>query len=699
VDVKFGVEGAAVPTTTIGHRIDIQILRAVAVLSVVIGHFWPDALPGGFTGVDVFFVISGFLITSLLVREVSRDSVVHLGQFWVRRVRRIFPAAIVVIIAVVVAVMVIGAPDQLTILSRHVIASSFSGENLVLGWDAVDYDHQGDSTSPLQHFWSLAVEEQFYLVWPILVAAIALLTRKRRSTFARVALVVVTVIGVTSLVYALVIGHHSPSNYFDPFARAWELAVGALIAIMTARRTNRRTPRQRLVLASWVVLAASFFVPGLTELTPGLGVVPAVLSTAAIIGLSSGLNSRPKFIPLRFAQRVGEWVGDRSYSLYLWHWPLVILAPLALESDLVDWQKFAAIAIAIALSDLSFRFIERPVRLLQARALRQPFLVLPVAGILSAALAIASIVVPTTTTEQPVVPVSASIMNYDPIATTTPDYSPQFPYVTPNCNGAAAAVFTCDRSEKVTVDESSVNLMAPTTSTCHYDTPKYVDDCVLGDVAGTTRIAFVGDSHARSLWKAMDIVGKRAGVQVHMFMHIACPYGKSLSTLCDGYNASIRSMLLKQHFDFILFAQRAYPDKQGTNFEQTRDAYKKSFRELVHAGKQIVVIKDNPLLTTRELRCVTQHFRDTSSCIVTRTSAFHTTDYAAESAIALGVPLIDLTDIYCDPMNCRTAIGGFRMFKDVHHLSNAFAATLAPFIWNDLRSFGFFAEAPINEVR
>jgi len=136
---------------------------------VILGHFWPDRLPGGFTGVDVFFVISGFLITTQIITEVQRSSRLNLVAFWMRRIRRIFPAAVSVIAAVAVTVLWIGSPDQLDILKRHVTASALSAENLLLSWDAVDYNHQGDTTSPLQHFWSLAVEEQFYLVWPLLI--------------------------------------------------------------------------------------------------------------------------------------------------------------------------------------------------------------------------------------------------------------------------------------------------------------------------------------------------------------------------------------------------------------------------------------------------------------------------------------------------------------------------------------------------
>lgn len=144
------------------HRVDLQILRAVAVLSVAIYHFWPSALPGGFAGVDVFFVISGFLITSLIAREIERTGKLNLANFWIRRIRRIFPAAATVIVFVVIAVATFGGPRQISSLASHTIASVFSAENFLLWWESTDYDAGTNSASPLQHYWSLAVEEQFF---------------------------------------------------------------------------------------------------------------------------------------------------------------------------------------------------------------------------------------------------------------------------------------------------------------------------------------------------------------------------------------------------------------------------------------------------------------------------------------------------------------------------------------------------------
>jgi len=201
------------------NRSDVQYLRALAVVSVVVYHFWPDRLVSGFLGVDVFFVISGFLISSLILREVSATGTVRLTAFWVRRIRRIFPAAITVIIATAVATFLSGSTAHILAIGRHIFASTFSFENILLGLDATDYDRRNDMTSPLQHYWSLSVEEQFYLAWPSIVIGAVWLATKSGVSVRRMLGIAVVVIAAASLVYAIVVAQGASSYYFDTFAR------------------------------------------------------------------------------------------------------------------------------------------------------------------------------------------------------------------------------------------------------------------------------------------------------------------------------------------------------------------------------------------------------------------------------------------------------------------------------------------------
>ena len=682
------------------QRADIQALRAVAVISVVAYHFWPNRLPAGFAGVDVFFVVSGFLITSLLVREVAATGRLSLLDFWVRRVRRIFPAAIVVIGFVIASVWLIGSPDQLEILSRHSFASAFSAENVLLSLDSVDYDRSTDSTSPLQHYWSLAVEEQFYLIWPLVIAVIAMFTPPPpRGGLRRVASITVVVICIASFVYATMLSKEMAGTYFDPFARAWELAVGAFVAIrFDGKPANPRYPPRAVVRIAWIVLIASFTIPSLADHVPGWGVAPAVLATAVVIGAPS----MPRRSTARWYTRVVRvtilWLGDRSYSIYLWHWPFALLTPIALR-DVLTWpEKLLAIGIIMVLSDLSYRFIENPVRRLKKSWSHRSFFVMPFAGVISALVVGVSFLVPLNSSIAAIEvdrTIAMQTMQQDPLPDSTKNFVAEYPFVTPNCEGAAASVFPCNKSSVVTYSPNSVPIRPPDSETCTRpgDTISSFD-CVVGDLEGLRSIALVGDSHARTLWKALDLVGQRAGVQVHEFLHGGCPYGKSEDPQCQKVNRAVRAALLSMSFDLVVFAQEAFNENGKQPFKQVPDGFEASFGELDRLEIPFVVIRDNPVLTENQLDCVKRNFTDTTPCVIPRNKAFMITDYAAQTASKLSAQIIDFSEIYCDETTCRTAIGGVPMYRDNHHFTAVFGATLAPFLWNDLRELGYFSDAP-----
>lgn len=353
-----------------GTRSEIQALRAVAVLAVVLYHLWPGKLTGGFVGVDIFFVISGFLITSHLLREVTREGTVRLGQFWARRIRRLLPAAFVVLGVALIATLMLMSWSEWKQGLREIIASAFYIENWALARDSVDYLAAENSPTLVQHYWSLSVEEQFYIVWPLLILG-ALWAAKRLKADAAwqnrammIALIVVFVVSLaTSVVWT---NTSSASAYFATPTRAWEFAAGGLLAFLPARVAAPSTTRRGVALhliAGWGGLAAIGFTvvqydgsvpfPSYTALLP-------VLGTAAVIWAGESAHSwSPTLIgksgPI-------QWIGDVSYSLYLWHWPLVVLYPLIQGHPIGIKGGVALLTIMIALAWLSKRYIEDPFR-------------------------------------------------------------------------------------------------------------------------------------------------------------------------------------------------------------------------------------------------------------------------------------------------------------------------------------------------
>ncbi|MCU1602898.1 MAG: hypothetical protein JWO22_3607, partial [Frankiales bacterium] len=305
-------------------RRDIQALRAVAVGAVVLYHLFPKRLTGGFVGVDVFFVISGYLITSQLSRELLTTGRVALGEFWARRIRRLLPAAFMVLAGCLVTL--VAAMPRVTWQNNltQIGASAVYLQNWVLGHDAVDYLHAEDSPSLAQHYWSLSVEEQFYVFWPLLLGLAVLLARRlgRLSSRSAIVLVLATVAVASFVVSVLMTRSNPPLAFFATQTRAWEFGVGALLTQIPKGWAARLRPALAwvglaVVVVSCVRLSGSHAFPGAIAAVPVLG--------AALFLLGEDRTSGPLV-----SNRVVQWLGDHSYGIYLWHWPPIVAAPWVL---------------------------------------------------------------------------------------------------------------------------------------------------------------------------------------------------------------------------------------------------------------------------------------------------------------------------------------------------------------------------------
>jgi peptidoglycan/LPS O-acetylase OafA/YrhL len=341
------------------HRADIQGLRAVAVLLVVLAHAGVGFVAGGFVGVDVFFVLSGFLITGLLLAEARKRGSVSLVDFYVRRARRILPAAALALVATdAAAFFLLNFVRARGAVVDSLHAAAF-GANFHFAATGVDYFARQEPPSPVLHFWSLSVEEQFYLVWPLLLS-LALF----RARGVRRLLCVVTVLAAASLGWSIYQTRAVPTvAYFSPFTRAWELGLGAALAVAAA--TLERAPVVVRLVLGWTGLAAVACsavlfsngtpFPGAFALLPTLGTALAIV---AGMGSSSSRFSVGRLLALRPMCVV----GDRSYALYLWHWPLLIIAAEYAGHDLSIGVKLGLMVAAFVVSCISYALVENPIR-------------------------------------------------------------------------------------------------------------------------------------------------------------------------------------------------------------------------------------------------------------------------------------------------------------------------------------------------
>jgi peptidoglycan/LPS O-acetylase OafA/YrhL len=340
------------------YRPDIDGLRAIAVVSVVAFHTFPNFFKGGFVGVDIFFVISGYLISGIIVDAVERGRFGYL-DFYSRRIRRIFPALFLVVAATLLVGWYVLLPDEFARLGKHLAAGAGFATNFVL-WGEAGYFDASSDTKPLLHLWSLAIEEQFYIFWPLILS---LFWRFKRGLL----LATLTVAALSFAYNVFSVGHHPLAAFYSPLARFWELMLGGVLAYLvrhdSAWLTRFGVLRAGLGLLligiSVFAIDREFAFPGYWALLPTLG---------AFLAISAGFgNPISRYV---LGNRLMAGIGLISYPLYLWHWPILVFAKIVKGNLLTPTDRVAAIAASVALAFLTYRFVETPIR--HASALRVP---------------------------------------------------------------------------------------------------------------------------------------------------------------------------------------------------------------------------------------------------------------------------------------------------------------------------------------
>lgn len=662
---------------------EVQALRALAVTLVVVYHFYPAAAPGGFVGVDVFFVISGFLITAHLLREAQATGRIRLPAFWAARIRRIMPAAVVTVTAVVAATLLLWPASQWGEVSRQAVASLLSVENLVLAADAVDYLAADAAPTALQHFWSLGVEEQFYLAWPLLVILAAALTHRRRRTkdaaaprprVAPTAAVVFALVVAASLVWsASLVREGDPSAYFLTTARVWELAAGGLLAALLPETGWRAAPRVRTVTALIGVglLAAVAF--GYSDATafPGLGAVLPVAGTLAVI--AAGRTAGPGSLHRLTDSRPVQWIGDASYSLYLWHWPVVIVAAQLLDRRPHWWEAIALIAASIALAGASHRFVEAPARRFRPLASRPWCTIL--AGVLVTAVAVGIAAVPG---------VRASVIAHDQAAAaSTLQTSPPHGFGAAAWRTAGGAAFVAGTAIAPAPLRAGADV--PAWRDCIADVyADVVEPCTFGDATADIDIALVGDSHAGQWIGVLDAIARARHWRLTSYVRNSCPFvsvprtfERARHTSCTRTNEQTLRTLERTRPDVVLLASWT-----GSSFvSDPRPGFAADFERLRAAGITPIVIRDTPWgaedgdVYVRD--CVAAHAAGPHACDLDRAVAMHT-DGAVDAARGAGVAVIDPVPWICGQSVCPAVVGNVLVWRDSNHISNTYMLTMRP---------------------
>ncbi|MEV8134051.1 acyltransferase family protein [Microbacterium aurantiacum] len=666
---------------TSAFRSDIQALRALAVGAVLVYHLWPDLLTGGFVGVDVFFVISGFLITTHLLSEVARTRRIDVPRFWARRAKRLLPAALIVLAASTISTLIWVPRSLWDQFLGEVVASTLYVQNWFLATASVDYSGADNTASPVQHFWTLSVEEQFYFALPLLLlAVIGIAPRRDHRTAVWLTIGLVT---FASFVYSVWYTEWSAASaYFSTFTRVWEFGVGALIGALRPLR-NRAAP-------GWIALfglvligfAAVTFNP--TVPYPGAAALLPVVGTAMILWVGSRT----------FVSRIGglrsvAFLGRVSYGAYLWHWPLIVLAPHCLGRPIGDIDKVAILALTLVLAWASTQWIEDRVRFsprLLGSARPRTTAAWSVIG-MAVVLSIASAgLVSNAAAEAKAETTAEAILASDP-----------------PCFGAAALAEDCDNPDlRDTVIPAVPNAAGDDSNRA--DCWSRGDDgdvriCSLGPASGYDRhILAVGDSHNNTLIAAYERIAAERNWRIDVAGRAGCYWTEAtltqptqeLETACEQWREEMSAHVrVAEDLDAILVTKgrRDFADEVrspvGASPETTVvggmvDAWANRAVDSI----PILAVVDNPFLGD-VIGCVEEDPTTADvRCAAPRSRALSPADGIAEAAtLDPNATVIDLTSLYCDTTSCSPVVGGALVYRDDRgHLTATYARTVAPYL-------------------
>ena len=489
------------PPAAPAFRPDVEGLRAVAIAAVLLAHAGVGAVEGGFSGVDVFFVISGFLITQVLVREIDRTGAISLTRFFAGRVKRLMPQALVAIAAVVVAASLLLPPVKADAVAGDVMASGVYAMNWRLSEGAVDYFAAGDADRPLDHFWSLAVEEQFYLAWPPVLLAVAWLWRGGAGGRRAIVAAILGAVAVTSFAHAVQRTAAAPEQaYFSAATRAWELAVGGLLAVALLERRLGARAAAGAAWAGAAAIAAAALVLGAGSAMPGAPALLPVLGAAAL--LAAGTSVAPALPTRALATRPARFVGRISYAWYVWHWPALVFAASA-AGPLSAPAGVAVTLAALVPALITHRWIEEPLRRSKAH-LRRPRAIL-LAAVAGPAAAVASGVA-----------LSASLASPAALPASRAEGAAQL-----ERTGRIQETATALRPRPV---EAAEDRGRPYEDGCLVDERATASPrCVYGARRSRTTVVLFGDSHAMQLFPALEHVAQRRRWRLVNLTKAGCP--------------------------------------------------------------------------------------------------------------------------------------------------------------------------------
>ena len=611
----------------------IQGLRALAALLVTLFHAkW---ISGGFIGVDIFYVISGFLITGLLIREIERTGTINFKEFYARRFKRLLPTSFFVLgITAVFSWLLIPATMRSS-LGRDIIAAGLYVSNYLFAWWQADYQNLDATPSPVIHYWSLAVEEQFYLLWPLLILLFFLAATKLKKRNA----VTVFVAAVTALSFAFSIYQTENSPiwaFYSLPTRAWELGIGALLVLLPPIKTKKVVG-----LLGFIFVIASAFIFNETTAFPGFSAVLPVLGTVMLIGT---VNSWPPFLNDVGNSKLFQWLGEISYPLYLWHWPLLVLPCTYLARPLTIFERIIAIIATIVLADLTHRFIEEPFR----KKIVSPTIVFKRSGIIT----LVSLLIGT----------AIIFSSSDKI----------------DVSGINGAVSLAEIKARPLVYDDG----------CHANYAEIEsDNCVYADVTSQKTMVLFGDSHAAQWFPALVEIASRSGYKLISLTKSACPsvdlerrdQGGFKMSRCNQWHINTIKRIQSIKPDVLIMSSFQYyaaPPRFNDREKWWIGGQRKLLTEVRNVSPHLIYLTDTP-----------HPLRDIPACLSNYSiSKCNTTMPSVDLSIP-GFKVVNPNPWFCT-QECPAVKDGIVAYRDSSHITVDIATALIPRLTQALRDQG-----------
>lgn len=614
---------------------EIQGLRALAVLLVMAFH--AKFLPGGFIGVDVFYVISGYLITGLLLRELTETGSISLRNFYTRRIKRLLPSTFLVLVSTAIFSFIVMPPSARANLGRNIVATSLYVSNYLFAWWQNDYQNLGATPSPYIHFWSLAVEEQFYLFWPLLILLVG-----RGARIARVFKTLAWV-SLASFALSLFVTEHWPIwSFYSLPTRAWELGIGALVVFYKEKEIKQKW-------IAWIALAMILYAAfSFNESTPFPGSA-ALLPTLGTAFLLYNISSLPKSIALLFRTRLVQWIGDVSYPLYLWHWPVLVLPLYVLNAPLSSVQRLLCIGLTFALAGLTHRFVENPFR--HARApFRMAISVAMVATLVATSLGFG------------ISFSSAQNLKINGIV-------------------GSSSLQKITRTPVIYADGCQVGKTATSSPPCVY-----------GNIHGAKTIVLFGDSHAAQWFPTLNAIAIKNDLKLVVLTKSSCP---AVSVQLPDQGAFRNAPCQMWRENSLLRIKKLHP---WAVFMSSFDHYKPA----TSVSNPASWWRQGMAVTVDRVRAITSHAillqdtpwpnRDIPSCLSQKTVQSCTTSRPASQpwisqSFSKTASVIDPVDWFCK-QTCPALLGGIVVYRDSTHMTVDFALHLVPLLSKTLVAKG-----------